>query len=78
MSNPEIDRCAAHLAQDHYEQWLRVRQRGQVAGHDKPEPEWAQLTAEERLLNVRTMYSMLYRGAILCPRPEHRIGISLR
>jgi hypothetical protein len=61
--NPKLTACAADLVEDFLRNW---RRRTHLAGADVPEPPADMLAA--------TLYSLLYSGLIVCPKPEHRIG----
>ena len=74
-ANPRIRQCAAHLAREFHDTQERKRFPGMPA---LERLDWNELTDSDRELLVRTFYSLVYRGVILCPVPEHRIGISLR
>jgi hypothetical protein len=79
VPNPILTECAEHIAREHHEQQRRLVERmGGVPGYDAEPPPWDQLPADTRELAARTMYSLLYRGVIVCTLPEHRIKISLR
>jgi len=74
-TNPRIRQCAAHLAREFHDTWERNRV---PAARVLERYDWNELSDSERRVSVETFYSLLYRGVILCPVPEHRIGIDLR
>lgn len=74
MTSIILEECARHLARDQHDQMIRVAKR---EGLTVPPP-WPNLADEARYLASRAFYSMLYRGVILCPIPEHRVKVSLR
>jgi hypothetical protein len=73
---PQIHQCAAHLAHKFHD--ARERKRLPGPNHEMERVSWNELPDADRTLLVETFYSLVYRGAIICPVPEHRIGIGLR
>jgi hypothetical protein len=74
-TNPRIRQCAAHLAHEFHDTHERLRVPDARA---RERYDWNELPDDERALLAETFYSLVYRGVILCPVPEHRIGIDLR
>lgn len=69
MSNPTLQECAEHLARDFHRAYMRNGGAGPVRFNPKGVTE-RQFT--------QAFYSLLYSGAIVCPKPEHRIKVGLR
>ena len=74
-ANPRIRQCAAHLARKFHDTQERKRVPG---AHALERYDWNELSDGDRALLVETFYSLVYQGVIVCPIPEHRIGIDLR
>lgn len=68
--NPKLLPCAAELAA-HFRR-VYARKAASLPG------EWADLAGQPPEAVAAALYSLLYSGTILCPIPEHRIGVSLR
>lgn len=75
-----LDECAEHIAREYSKAMVlrSLRSSKAPASVSWPLPAWENLPEESRELAIATMRSLLYRGVILCPLPEHRIGIDLR
>lgn len=72
-ANPRIRQCATHLARKFHDTRERYRTPNRLERYD-----WSELPEADRDLLVRAFYSLVYSGSVICPVPEHRIGISLR
>lgn len=68
MSNPGIRQCAAALAHKYHD----ASERKRCPAHDLERLDWNELADDDRDLMVEAFYSLLYRGVIICPVPEHR------
>lgn len=66
-THPKLRACATELADDFQRNWKR---KGALLGASVP------VLSNEVL--AATLYGLLYSGTILCPKPEHRIGLSFR
>jgi hypothetical protein len=73
-SNPRIRQCAAHLARKFHD----TQERKRCPAHALERYDWNELPDSDRTLLVKTFYSLVHQGVIVCPLPEHRIGIDLR
>lgn len=73
MTNPKIRECAEQLARELHATVERKRTSVSLERYL-----WDEVPAGAQRLMTETLYSLLYRGIILCPIPEHRIGIDLR
>lgn len=73
MANPKIRECAEQLARELHA--TVERKRTSVSAERYL---WDEVPAAAQRLMTETLYSLIYRGIILCPVPEHRIGIDLR
>jgi hypothetical protein len=74
MANPQIRECAGQLARELHDTGERKR----CPVRHLERYGWDEIPAEQQHLMIRAVYSLLYRGLILCPVPAHRIGIGLR
>ena len=73
MANPKIRECADQLARELHATAERKRTSVSLERYD-----WEEMPASEQTLMISAVYSLLYRGIIICPIPEHRISIDLQ
>jgi hypothetical protein len=71
-SNPRLRACATELARKFH----NTRERRRVPRASRVG--WDDLPGDDRELLIETLYSLLYRGIVVCTNPDHRIGIDLR
>ena len=72
MTHPVIRECAEQLAREFHATAQRKRYMRSMDRHS-----WDLIPEWQRELMIRAVYSLVYRGIIICPQPAHRIGTHL-